>query len=55
VTAGSILVIQRGTKIHPGANVRRASNDSLFCVIDGVVKFEPKDKMHKKVSVYPKG
>jgi len=54
VTAGSILVIQRGTKIHPGTNVRRASNDSLFCTIDGVVKFEPKDKLHKKVSVYPK-
>jgi large subunit ribosomal protein L27 len=54
VTAGSIIVIQRGTKFHPGANVRRASNDSLFCVIDGVVKFEPKDKKRQKVSVYPK-
>jgi large subunit ribosomal protein L27 len=54
VTAGSILVMQRGTKIHPGTNVRRASNDSLFSTVDGVVKFEPKDKAHKKVSVYPK-
>jgi len=54
VTAGSIIVRQRGTKIHPGTNVRRASDDSLFCVVDGIVKFEPKDKHHKKVSVYPK-
>ncbi|MGH7615533.1 MAG: 50S ribosomal protein L27, partial [Gemmatimonadales bacterium] len=43
VTAGSIIVKQRGTKFHPGLNVRRASNDSLFTVIDGHVKFEHKD------------
>ncbi|MGH7613386.1 MAG: 50S ribosomal protein L27 [Gemmatimonadales bacterium] len=53
VTAGSIIVKQRGTKFHPGLNVRRASNDSLFTVIDGHVKFEHKDKKRYKVSVYP--
>ena len=54
VTAGSILVIQRGTKFHPGTNVRRASNDSLFTTVDGVVKFEHKNKRRYRVSVYPK-
>ena len=54
VTAGSILVKQRGTKFHPGTNVRRASDDSLFTVVDGVVKFEHKDKRRQQVSVYPK-
>jgi large subunit ribosomal protein L27 len=53
VTAGSIIVIQRGTKFHPGKNVRRASNDSLFSVVDGHVKFEHKDKKRQQVSVYP--
>jgi large subunit ribosomal protein L27 len=53
VRAGNILVKQRGTKFHPGRNVRRASDDSLFALIDGVVKFEPKDKRRLKVSVYP--
>jgi large subunit ribosomal protein L27 len=53
VTAGSIIVRQRGTKFHPGVNVRRASDDSLFTVIDGHVKFEHKDKKRLKVSVYP--
>lgn len=53
VTAGSILVKQRGTKFHPGKNVRRASDDSLFALIDGVVRFEFKDKNRQKVSVYP--
>jgi large subunit ribosomal protein L27 len=53
VTAGSIIVIQRGTKFHPGKNVRRASNDSLFSIIDGHVKFEPKDKKRQQISVYP--
>jgi len=55
VTAGSIIVKQRGTKFHPGLNVRRASNDSLFTVVDGHVKFEHKDKKRYKVSVYPAG
>jgi large subunit ribosomal protein L27 len=54
VTAGSILVKQRGTKFHPGVNVRRASDDTLFTVIAGVVKFEHKNKKRYKVSVYPK-
>lgn len=53
VRAGSILVRQRGTKIHPGTNVRRATDDTLFALIDGVVTFEPKDKRRRKVSVYP--
>ena len=48
VTAGSIIVIQRGTKFHPGKNVRRASNDSLFSVVDGHVKFEHKDKKRER-------
>ncbi len=53
VTAGSIIVRQRGTKFHPGRNVRRASDDSLFTVIDGQVKFEHKNKKRMQVSVYP--
>ena len=53
VTAGSILVKQRGTRFHPGTNVRRASDDSLFALIDGVVAFEHKDKTRQQVSVYP--
>jgi large subunit ribosomal protein L27 len=52
VTAGSIIMRQRGTRIHPGNNVKRAKDDSLFCVIDGVVKFERLGKTKKKVSVY---
>jgi large subunit ribosomal protein L27 len=53
VTAGSIILRQRGTKWHPGNNVKRAGDDSLFALIDGVVKFERKDKKRTKVSVYP--
>ncbi len=52
VLAGNILVTQRGTKIHPGNNVGRASNDSLFALIDGKVKFERVGRDRKKVSVY---
>lgn len=52
VTAGSIILRQRGTKFHPGNNVKRASDDTLFALIDGVVKFERKDKKRSKVSVY---
>ena len=52
-TAGSILYSQRGTKIHPGENVMRGGDDTLFCTIDGVVKFERFGKTGKKVSVYP--
>ena len=53
VTAGSILVRQRGTKFHPGRNVGRGGDDTLFALIDGYVKFEHKDKRRLKVSVYP--
>ena len=53
VRAGNILVRQRGTKYHPGKNVRRATDDTLFAVADGHVKFEHKDKKRLKVSVYP--
>ena len=53
VTAGTILVRQRGTRLHPGTNVRRASDDTLFALVDGVVKFEHKDKHRQRVSVYP--
>ena len=53
VAAGNILVRQRGTKFHAGVNVRRSNADTLFALVDGVVKFEYKDKDRKKVSVYP--
>lgn len=53
-TAGSILYRQRGTKIHPGSNVGRGGDDTLFALIDGVVKFERYGKDKTKVSVYPK-
>ncbi len=53
VKAGNILVRQRGTKFHPGANVKRAGDDSLFALVDGVVKFEHKSKKRMRVSVYP--
>jgi len=53
VKSGNILVRQRGTKFHPGVNVRRASDDTLFAVADGHVKFEHRSKTRFKVSVYP--
>ena len=53
VRAANILVRQRGTKIHPGNNVGRGRDDTLFTLVDGTVKFEPKDKKRLKVSVYP--
>ena len=52
VTAGNILVRQRGTKIHPGINVKKGSDDTLFAVVDGKVKFERVGKDKKQVSVY---
>lgn len=52
VLAGNIIVRQRGTKIHPGNNVKRGSDDTLFATVDGKVKFERFDKDRKKVSVY---
>ena len=53
VLAGNILVRQRGTKLHPGNNVGIGSDDTLFALVDGVVRFERKDKDRKQVSVYP--
>ena len=52
VLAGNILVRQRGTKIHPGNNVGKGSDDTLFALIDGRVKFERVGKDRKKVSIY---
>ena len=52
--AGNILVRQRGTHIHPGNNVGKGSDDTLFATIDGVVKFERYGRDRKKVSVYAK-
>lgn len=52
VTAGSILIRQRGTKWHPGNNVGRGGDDTLFAKISGRVKFERLGKTRKKVSVY---
>lgn len=53
VLAGNILVRQRGTHIHPGENVGIGSDDTLFALVDGRVKFERMGKERKKVSVYP--
>jgi large subunit ribosomal protein L27 len=53
VKAGNILVRQRGTKIHPGNNVGRGNDDTLFALVEGVVTFERYGKSRKKVSVYP--
>jgi len=53
VSAGSILVRQRGTKIHPGNNVGIGKDDTLFAKVEGVVKFERWGRDRKKVSVYP--
>jgi large subunit ribosomal protein L27 len=52
VLAGNILVRQRGTKFHPGLNVKKGKDDTLFAVADGVVKFEMKRGNRKYVSVY---
>jgi large subunit ribosomal protein L27 len=52
VNAGTIIVRQRGTKLHPGNNVGKGSDDTLFAKITGVVKFERYDKTRKQVSVY---
>ena len=53
VTAGSIIVRQRGTRLHVGNNVGLGKDHTIFSLIDGVVKFERKGKSRKKVSVYP--
>lgn len=53
VLAGNILVRQRGTHIHPGNNVSIGSDDTLFALIDGTLRFERMDKDRKQASVYP--
>ncbi len=53
VLAGNILIRQRGTKVHPGTNVGIGSDDTLFALVDGTVKFERKGRDKKQVSVYP--
>lgn len=53
VLAGNILVRQRGTKIHPGLNVGKGGDDTLFSKVDGVLKFEKFGKDKKRASVYP--
>ena len=53
VLAGNILVRQRGTRIHPGNGVGRGSDDTLFSMVDGIVRFERKGRDKKQVSVYP--
>ena len=53
VKAGIILYRQRGTKIHPGLNVGRGGDDTLFALVDGVVRFERKGRDKKQVSIYP--
>ena len=53
VKAGNILYKQRGTKIHPGINVGKGKDDTLFALVDGVVRYERKGRDKKQVSVYP--
>jgi len=52
VSAGTILVRQRGTRIHPGNNVGLGRDHTLFALVDGVIKFEPQTKNRRRVSVY---
>jgi large subunit ribosomal protein L27 len=54
VRSGNIIVRQRGTKFHPGLNVGKGSDDTLFAKIDGIVNFERKDRTRLKISVLPK-
>ena len=53
VKAGNVLYRQRGTKIHPGVNVGRGGDDTLFALVDGIVRFERKGLYKKQVSIYP--
>lgn len=53
VRAGNIIIRQRGTKVHPGSCVGMGKDHTIFATVDGVVKFERKDKNRKKVSVVP--
>jgi large subunit ribosomal protein L27 len=55
VTAGSIIYRQRGTKIFPGLNVRRGSDDTIYSTTDGIVKFERLGRDRTQASVYPVG
>jgi len=50
--AGNILVRQRGTKLHPGSNVGKGKDDTLFALVDGTVKYERRGRDKKQVSVY---
>jgi large subunit ribosomal protein L27 len=52
VIAGNIIIRQRGTKVHPGVGVGIGKDHTIYALVDGVVKFEQKDKKRKKVSVY---
>jgi len=54
VTTGSILIRQRGTHIHPGLNVKRGGDDTLFALCDGVVRFERLGRDKKQASIYPR-
>jgi len=54
VLAGNILYRQRGTKIHPGINIGRGGDDTLFAKVDGVVRFERLGRDRKRCSVYPR-
>ena len=54
ITAGSIIYRQRGTKIHPGVNVGRGGDDTLYAKVDGVLRFERLGRDRKQASVYPK-
>lgn len=53
VLAGNIIVRQRGTRFHPGRNVGKGKDDTLFALVDGVVKFERRDRTRQQISVYP--
>ena len=53
VIAGNIIVRQRGTKVHPGKNMGMGKDHTLFALVDGIVKFERKDKKRQQVSIIP--
>ncbi|MBP3808843.1 MAG: 50S ribosomal protein L27 [Eubacterium sp.] len=53
VLAGNVLYTQRGTKIHPGLNVGRGGDDTLFALTDGIVRYERLGRDRKQVSIYP--
>ena len=53
VKAGNVLYMQRGTKIHAGFNVGRGGNDTLFALVDGILRFERKGRKRKRACVYP--